>query len=338
VNEVSAGDILSFAGFEDIQIGDTVTSIEQPMVLPRISVDDPTIKVRFTISDSPFAGKVGKWVTTRHLRERLHREARHNIALRVVDTDSPDTFEVFGRGELMLAVLAETMRREGFEFCVGMPEVVRKQIDGVMCEPVERVTLDINEEHLGTVAALLGERRGQMVGVINLTDVRRRVEYRVPSRSLLGFRSLFLTETRGTGLFNSIFDGWEAQPGLLLRRRNGSMIADRAGQTIPYALFHLQPRGILFVNPGEAVYEGMIVGEHNRPNDLDVNVCKEKKLTNIRAAGRDENIIISTPRRLTIEAALDHIDQDELVELTPDAIRLRKRVLDKRTRPRRTQA
>jgi GTP-binding protein len=338
VPEVSAGDILSFSGFEDIQIGDTVASPDQPKALPRISVDDPTIKVRFTISDSPFAGKVGKWVTTRHLRERLHREARHNIALRVVDTDSPDTFEVFGRGELMLAVLAETMRREGFEFCVGMPEVVRRMVDGVMCEPVERVTLDVNEEHLGTVAALLGERRGQMVGMINLTDVRRRVEYRVPSRSLLGFRSLFLTETRGTGLFNSIFDGWEAQPGLLLRRRNGSMIADRAGQTIPYALFHLQPRGILFVNPGEAVYEGMIVGEHNRPNDLDVNVCKEKKLTNIRAAGRDENIIISTPRRLTIEAALDHIDQDELVELTPDAIRLRKRVLDKRTRPRRTQA
>jgi GTP-binding protein len=335
VNEVSAGDILSFAGFEDIQIGDTVTSIEQPMVLPRISVDDPTIKVRFTISDSPFAGKVGKWVTTRHLRERLHREARHNIALRVVDTDSPDTFEVFGRGELMLAVLAETMRREGFEFCVGMPEVVRKQIDGVMCEPVERVTLDINEEHLGTVAALLGERRGQMVGVINLTDVRRRVEYRVPSRSLLGFRSLFLTETRGTGLFNSIFDGWEAQPGLLLRRRNGSMIADRAGQTIPYALFHLQPRGILFVNPGEAVYEGMIVGEHNRPNDLDVNVVREKKLTNIRAAGRDENVILTPPHLLSIDTALEFIDRDELAEVTPDSVRIRKQVLDCNRRPRR---
>jgi GTP-binding protein len=338
VNEVCAGDILSFAGFEDIQIGDTVASPDRPEALPRIMVDDPTIKVRFTISDSPFAGKVGKWVTTRHLRERLHREARHNIALRVFDTDSPDTFEVFGRGELMLAVLAETMRREGYEFCVAMPEVVRREIDGKMCEPIERVTLDVNEEHMGTVAALLGERRGQMLGVMNLTDVRRRLEYRVPSRGLLGFRSLFLTETRGTGLFNSIFDGWEPAPGVVMRRRNGSMVADRAGQTIPYALFHLQPRGILFVNPGEQVYEGMIVGEHNRPNDLDVNVSKEKKLTNIRAAGRDENIIISTPRRLTIESALDHIDSDELVELTPDAIRLRKRVLDKRTRPRRNQA
>ncbi|MEY4551024.1 MAG: GTP-binding protein TypA/BipA [Pseudomonadota bacterium] len=337
VNDVEAGDILSFAGFEDIQIGDTVAAVETPEALPRISVDDPTIKVRFTISDSPFAGKVGKWVTTRHLRERLHREARHNIALRVVDTDSPDTFEVFGRGELMLAVLAETMRREGFEFCVAMPEVVRREINGQMCEPVERVTLDVNEEHMGTVAALLGERRGQMVNVISLTDVRRRVEYRVPSRGLLGFRSLFLTETRGTGLFNSIFDGWEPQPSSQMRRRNGSMVADRAGQTIPYALFHLQPRGVLFVSPGEAVYEGMIVGEHNRPNDLDVNVSKEKKLTNIRAAGRDENIIISTPRKHTIESALDHIDADELVELTPDAIRLRKRVLDKRTRPRRTE-
>jgi GTP-binding protein len=338
VPEVFAGDILSFAGFEDIQIGDTVASPEAPVALPRISVDNPTIKVRFTISNSPFAGKVGKWVTTRHIRDRLHREARHNIALRVNDTEEPDTFEVFGRGELMLAVLAETMRREGYEFCVGMPEVVRREIDGKMCEPVERVTLDVNEEYLGTVAAMLGERRGQMLGMINITDVRRRVEYRVPSRGLMGFRSLFLTETRGTGMVNSIFDGWEPQPGAMMRRRNGSLVADRDGATIPYALFHLQPRGVLFVGPGEPVYEGMIVGEHNRPNDLDVNVCKEKKLTNIRAAGRDENIIISTPRTLTIETALDHIDADELVEITPDAIRLRKRILDKNRRPRRNEA
>jgi GTP-binding protein len=337
VNEVFAGDILSFSGFENIQIGDTVANPETPEALPRITVDNPTIKVRFTISNSPFAGKVGKWVTTRHLRDRLHKEARHNIALRVENTEENDTFEVFGRGELMIAVLAETMRREGYEFCVGMPEVVRREIDGKMCEPVERVTLDVNEEHVGMVASLLGERRGQMLGIINLTDVRRRVEYRVPSRGLMGFRSLFLSETRGTGLVNSIFDGWEPQPTAQMRRRNGSMVADRNGQTIPYALFHLQPRGVLFVNPGEAVYEGMIVGEHNRPNDLDVNVCKEKKLTNIRAAGRDENIIISTPRALTIEMALDHIDADELVELTPDAIRLRKRVLDKNRRPRRDQ-
>jgi len=338
VPEVLAGDILSFAGFENIQIGDTVASGETPTALPRITVDNPTIKVRFTISDSPFAGKVGKWVTTRHLRERLHKEARHNIALRVNDTEEPDTFEVFGRGELMLAVLAETMRREGYEFCVGMPEVVRREIDGKICEPVERVTLDVNEEHVGTVAALLGERRGQMLSVNNITDVRRRIEYRVPSRGLMGFRSLFLTETRGTGLVNSIFDGWEPQPGPMMRRRNGALVADRDGSTIPYALFHLQPRGVLFVGPGEPVYEGMIVGEHNRPNDLDVNVTKEKKLTNIRAAGRDENVILSPPRRLTIEGALDHIDADELVELTPEAIRLRKRVLDQRKRPRRTEA
>jgi GTP-binding protein len=338
VPEVKAGDILSFAGFEDIQIGDTVASPENPVALPRITVDNPTIKVRFTISNSPFAGRVGKWVTTRHIRDRLHKEARHNIALRVQDTEEADTFEVFGRGELMLAVLAETMRREGYEFCVGMPEVVRREIDGKMCEPVERVTLDVNEEHVGTVAALLGERRGQMLGVMNITDVRRRVEYRVPSRGLMGFRSLFLTETRGTGMVNSIFDGWEPQPGPMLRRRNGSLVADRDGDTIPYALFHLQPRGVLFVGPGEPCYEGMIVGEHNRPNDLDVNVSKEKKLTNIRAAGRDENVILSPPRRLTIETALDHIDADELVELTPDAIRLRKRVLDKNRRPRRNES
>ncbi len=335
VDAVSAGDILSFAGFEEIQIGDTVGVPELSEALPRIMVDNPTIKISFTISDSPFAGLSGKWVTTRHIRDRLHREARHNIALRVQDTDSPDTFEVFGRGELMLAVLAETMRREGYEFCLGMPEVVRREMDGVTCEPVERVTLDVEEEYVGTVAALLGERRGTMLSMVNINDTRRRVEYRVPSRGLMGFRSLFLTETRGTGMVNTIFDGWEPQPAPIARRRNGAMVADREGKTIPYALFHLQPRGVLFCGPGEPVYEGMIVGEHNRPNDLDVNVTKEKKLTNIRAAGRDENVIISPPRPITIETALDLIDSDELLEVTPEALRLRKRVLDKRRRPKR---
>jgi GTP-binding protein len=229
------------------------------------------------------------------------------------------------------------MRREGYELCVGMPEVVRKSIDGVMCEPVELVTLDVDEDYMGTVAALLGERRGQMLGVTNINDTRRRLEYRVPSRGLMGFRSLFLTETRGTGLVNSIFDGWEAQPSAQMRRRNGSMVADRSGHTVPYALFHLQPRGVLCVGPGEPVYEGMIVGEHNRPSDIDVNVCREKKLTNIRAAGRDENVILSPHVAHTIESAMEFIDRDELVEITPDAVRLRKHTLPARLRPRRSE-
>lgn len=335
VDSAGAGDIICLAGFEDIQIGDTIASGEAPQALPRIEVDNPTIKVRFGVSDSPFAGKVGKWVTSRHIRERLFKEARHNIALRIQETEETDSFDVFGRGELMLAVLAETMRREGYEFCVGMPEVVRREIDGEMCEPVELVTIDVGEEFVGTVAALMGERRGVMSNVISLTEDRRRLLYRVPSRGLMGFRSLLLTATRGTALINSIFDGWEPQPTPVTRRRNGSMVADREGQTVPYALFNLQPRGVLFVGPGEPVYEGMIVGEHNRPNDLDVNVCKEKKLTNIRAAGRDENVVLTPPRVLAIETAFEQIDADELVEITPDALRLRKRVLDKRRRPKR---
>lgn len=335
---VFAGDILSFAGFENIQIGDTIGIPDISKPLPRISVDNPTIKISFTISDSPFAGLVGKFITTRHLRDRLKKEARHNISLRVLDTDSPDTFEVFGRGELMLAVLAETMRREGYEFCLGMPEVVRREIDGAMCEPVERVTLDVEEEYVGTVAALLGERRGIMLGVQNINDTRRRVEYRVPSRGLMGFRSLFMTQTRGTGVVNSIFDGWEPQPAPTAKRRNGAMVADRDGKTIPYALFHLEPRGILFCGPGEPVYEGMIIGENSRPNDLDVNVCKEKKLTNMRASGKDDNVILSPPRPITIESALDQMDADELLEITPDALRLRKRVLAKGRRPKRVIA
>lgn len=337
-DSVSAGDILSFAGFENIQIGDTIGVPDVSKPLPRISVDNPTIKISFTISDSPFAGLAGKFITTRHIRERLMKEARHNISLRVLDTDSPDTFEVFGRGELMLAVLAETMRREGYEFCLGMPEVVRREVDGEMCEPVERVTLDVEEEYVGTVAALLGERRGMMLGVQNINDTRRRVEYRVPSRGLMGFRSLFMTQTRGTGVVNSIFDGWEPQPPPTAKRRNGAMVADREGKTIPYALFHLEPRGILFCGPGEPVYEGMIVGENSRPNDLDVNVCKEKKLTNMRASGKDDNVILSPPRPISIESALDQMDADELLEITPDALRLRKRILAKGRRPKRVIA
>jgi GTP-binding protein len=338
VPRVSAGDIVAVSGLENVQIGDTLTHPDHREALPRIQVDEPTIKVRFLVNDSPFAGRVGKWVTSRQLRERLFREARRNIALRVEDTAEPDTFIVSGRGELVLAVLAETMRREGFEFGMGMPEVVTREIDGQRCEPVELVVVDVPEEYVGTVTMALGERRGQMTRMGALGSGRARVEFRVPSRGLIGFRSRFLTDTRGTGLLNTLFDGWEPSGGLMLRRRNGSIVADRAGTATPYALFHLQPRGVLFIEPGTEVYEGMIVGECNRPSDMDVNVTREKKLTNIRAAGRDENVILSPPRRLTIESAMEYVDRDEIVEVTPDAVRTRKRVLDANRRPRRDDA
>jgi GTP-binding protein len=335
VPTASAGEIIAVSGMEDVQIGDTVAAPDLPEALPRIRVEEPTIQVSFGVSTSPFAGRVGKWVTSRHLRERLQRESRRNLALRIQDTSEPDTFVVYGRGELMLAVLAETMRREGYEFVLGMPEVVVREIDGVRHEPVERVVVDVPEAHVGVVTTRLGERRGQMLKMTNLGFGRARMEYVVPARGLIGFRSQFLTETRGTGLFNTMFEGWEPYRGPMLRRSSGAMVADRAGTATPYALFHLQPRGVLLIDPGAEVYEGMIVGEHNRANDLDVNVTREKKLTNIRAAGRDENVILSPARILTIDTALEFIDRDELVEVTPDAVRVRKRILDQRRRPRR---
>ncbi len=332
---VGVGDIVAVAGIADLQIGDTIAAPEAPVALPRITVEEPTIKVSFLVNTSPFAGRVGRWVTSRHVRDRLYRESRRNLALRVEDTAEPDVFAVFGRGELMLAILAETMRREGYEFAVGMPEVVTRTIDGQRCEPVERVVVDVPEEYVGAVTTRLGERRGQMVKMSNLGFGRARIEYRVASRGLIGFRSSFLTETRGTGLLNTLFDGWQPYSGPMLRRTNGAIVADRQGRATPYALFHLQPRGVLFIDPGIDVYEGMIIGEHNRQNDLDVNVTREKKLTNIRAAGRDENVILAPARLLTIETAMDFIDRDEVVEVTPDAVRVRKRVLDSNRRPRR---
>jgi GTP-binding protein len=330
-----AGDIVAVAGFEDVQIGDTFSDPENRTRMARIVVEQPTIKITFRVNDSPFAGRAGKWVTSRHVKERLEREAKRNIALRVDATEEPDAFVVSGRGELMLAILAETMRREGYEFAIGMPEVVTREEGGVLYEPYERVVVDIPDTYVGAVTTRLGERRGQMLKMHNPTHGRARLEFRAPSRGLIGFRSTFLTETRGTGLLNTIFDGWEPMGGVMLRRPSGAIVSDRAGTATPYALFHVQPRGVLFIDPGIEVYEGMIVGEHNRPQDLDVNVTREKKLTNIRAAGRDENVILSPPQRLTIESALEFVDRDELVEVTPDSVRVRKRVLDTNRRPRR---
>ncbi|MBM4358353.1 MAG: translational GTPase TypA [Deltaproteobacteria bacterium] len=332
---VEAGDICAIAGADEVQIGDTLTTTTAQEALPRITVEEPTIKIRFVINNSPMAGQSGKWVTSRQVRERLYREAKRNLALKVEDGESPDAFIVYGRGELMLAVLAETMRREGYEFALGMPEVVLREENGEKLEPIERVVIDVPDEYVGTITQSLGERRGAMDKMQNLGFGRTRMEFRVPARGLIGYRSQFLTDTRGTGLLNTLFEGWAPYAGVMLRRKGGALVSDRPGVTTPYALFHLQPRGVLFIGPGTPIYEGMIVGEHSRENDLDVNAAREKKLTNIRAAGRDENVILSTPKALTIETALEWIDRDELLEVTPDALRVRKKILAGNVRPRR---
>ena len=338
VEDASAGDIVAIAGIESVQIGDTLADPSRPERLSRIDVEEPTIKIRFLINSSPMAGKSGKWVTSRHLRDRLFLEAKRNLALRVEETDSADAYLVLGRGELMLAILAESMRREGYELSLGMPEVVTKEVDGQPSEPVERVVIDVPEEHVGAVTTSLGSRKGQMEKMAAFGQGRVRLEFVVPSRGMIGFRSQFLTETRGTGLLNTLFEGWRPWGGPILRRKNGAIVADRTGRATPYALFQMQPRGELFVPPGTDVYEGMILGEHNRPNDLDVNATREKKLTNIRAAGRDENVVLSPPRVHTIESALEWIDADELVEVTPDSLRVRKKILQCNRRPKRSAA
>jgi GTP-binding protein len=341
--EAQAGEIVCIAGLEDVYVGDTITDQEpgwETRALPRIRVEQPTIKMRIGVNTSPFAGKskASKFLTSRHLRERLMRETRKNLAIRVEETESPDTFVVLGRGELQLAILVETMRREGYEMQLGNPEVVTKVEDGITHEPMELVVVDVPDQFIGIVTERLGERRGRMTKMHNPGYGRARLEYRVPSRALIGFRGEFLTSTRGTGLLNTMFDGWEPWGGTMMKRQCGAIVADRAGMTTPYALHHLQPRGNFFIGTGVDVYEGMIVGEHNRPNDTDVNVIKEKKLTNVRNHGKDENVLLAPPRVLTIETAMEWIDADELVEVTPDAIRVRKQILSINKRPRRSDA
>jgi GTP-binding protein len=335
----SAGENIAIAGIEEIDIGDTIATVENAVALPRIHVEEPTIKIKIGVNTSPFAGqsKASKFLTSRQLRERLENEAKKNLAIKLEMTDSPDTFTVYGRGELGLGILVETMRREGYEMVLSNPEVVTKEIDGKLMEPVELVILDVPDTFIGVATERLGRRRGRMMKMSNPGFGRARLEFRVPSRGLIGFRSEFLTSTRGTGLLNTLFDGWE-EWGSMIKRANGAIVADRAGEATPYALFHLQPRGVFFISPGEKVYEGMIIGEHNRPNDTDVNAVKEKKLSNIRNHGKDENVALATPRTLTIETAMEWIDADELVEVTPDAVRVRKRILPCNVRPRRQDA
>ena len=336
----AAGEVVAIAGLEMANIGDTLTDPQHTDALPRIVVEEPTIKMKIGVNTSPFAGKAktSKYLTSRHLKDRLEREARRNLAIRVEPTDSPDTFLVLGRGELQLAILVETMRREGYEMQLSNPEVVTRTIDDEVREPVELVVIDVPETYVGIVTERLSTRRGRMVKMTNPGFGRARLEFRVPSRGLIGFRGEFLTSTRGTGLLNTMFDGWTAWGGPMMRRPTGAIVADRGGVSTPYALHHLQPRGTFFIVPGIEVYEGMIVGEHNRPNDTDCNVIKEKKLSNIRNHGKDENVLLASPRLLTIETAMEWIDADELVEVTPDAVRVRKKELATNRRERRADA
>ncbi len=341
--EAGSGEIVAIAGIEDVDVGDSIVDLApgwEGRALARILVEQPTIKMRLGVNTSPFAGKSKqtKFLTSRHLRERLSRETKKNLAIRVEETETADTFVVLGRGELQLAILVETMRREGYELQLGNPEVVTQQVDGVLCEPMELVVVDVPENFIGIVTERLGERRGRMVKMSNPGYGRARLEYRIPSRGMIGFRGEILTATRGTALLNSVFEGWEPWGGPMMKRATGAIVADRGGVSTPYALHHLQPRGSFFVTPGVEVYQGMIVGQHNRPNDTDVNVIKEKKLSNVRNHGKDENVLLAPPRVLTIETAMEWIDADELVEVTPDAVRVRKAILDTSRRPRRTEA
>ena len=333
LKEASIGDIVALAGIEGINIGDTITDAERPKPLPRIKVDEPTISMVFSINTSPFAGKEGKYVTSRNLRERLEKELLYNVSIKV-DFENTDAFKVLGRGELQLAILIEMMRREGYELSVSMPETVTRTINGTLHEPMENLVIDVPEEYVGVVTQQIGMRRGRMQKMQNNGHGRVRLEFRIPSRGLIGFRSQFLTDTRGTGLLNHLFDGYEPWQGQISKRVTGALVSDRTGRTTAYALFHLQPRGTLFVTEGTSVYEGMVVGENSRDNDLDVNVTKEKKMSNMRSSGADEALQLVPPRLLSMEQAIEFIKEDELVEITPTSVRIRKKVLDPNKRPR----
>ncbi|MCL5262982.1 MAG: translational GTPase TypA [Acidobacteria bacterium] len=335
IEKTEIGDIVAVAGVEGITIGETITGIENPAPLPLIVIDEPTIAMQFMVNNSPMAGREGQFVTSRNLRERLDKELLTNVSIRVEETGSPDSFKVLGRGELQLAILIEMMRREGFELMVGRPEIVTREVEGKTMEPVEYLTIDIPENFVGTVIERLGPRKGEMVKMHNHGSGRVRLEFRVPSRGIIGLRSELLTETRGTIIMNSLFDGYMPYQGEIPQRPTGALIADRPGTTTAYALDGLQDRGVLFVPPGVEVYEGMVIGEHSRDNDLDVNVVREKKLTNMRASTADDAIRLAPPRLLNLEQSIEFIADDEMVEVTPKSLRLRKKVLQANRRPKR---
>jgi GTP-binding protein len=339
IPQASAGDVVALAGIEELHIGDTVADRERPQALPRLRVDEPTIAMVFSVNNSPWAGRDGEYVTSRKLRERIEFEKLKNVSIRVEETESPDAWRILGRGELALAVIVETMRREGYEVQLSRPTIVIREQDGKKLEPMELVVVDCPEDYIGVVSQLLAVRKGRMEKLEHLSAAgtgsgRVRMEFSIPSRGLIGFRQQFLTDTRGTGVLNTLFNGWAPWTGPIPGRVNGAIVSDREGTATPYALFHLQERGILFVHPGTPVYEGMVIGEYSRENNLDVNVVREKKLTNIRAAGHDEAIRISPPREMGLDQAIEWIDDDELVEVTPKSVRIRKRILATNLRPK----
>ena len=332
IDEVQPGDIVVLAGIEDVKIGDTICNQQNPKALPRIRVDEPTVSMMFSINNSPFGGKEGKYVQSSRLRERLFKETLLNVAIGVDQAEDRDSTLVKGRGEFQLAILIETMRREGYEFCVGRPKVIYRYENGEKLEPMERLLVDCEERFLGVVTEKLSLRKAKMTNMVNNGKGRVRIEFSVPARTLIGYRDEFLTDTRGTGIMNSLFDGYGKFRGDCPSRFTGSLVADRTGNAVPYALFNLEPRGRLFVIPGDPVYEGMIIGEHNRGQDINVNPCKEKKLTNMRASGKDDNVILSPIKPLTLEQTISFIREDELVEVTPRSVRMRKAVLSAQKR------
>ncbi len=328
VEKAQAGEIVCITGVEDITIGDTICDAENPEPLPFIELDEPTISMQFLVNNSPFAGTEGTYVTSRHLRERLFKEKETNLSLRIDETDSPDSFKVSGRGELHLSILIETMRREGYEFQVSKPEVITKYIDGVLHEPIEYVSIDVPEEYMGAVMEEMGSRKGELVNMRAPEQGFTRLEYKIPSRALIGFRSKFLTTTRGNGIMNHVFDGYEPYKGEVHARDRGSIVAWETGEAVTYGLYNAQERGALFIGPGQQVYEGMVVGESARVEDVVINVCKKKHATNIRAAGSDDALKLVPIKVLSLEACLEFIAEDELVEVTPESIRIRKKILN----------
>jgi GTP-binding protein len=334
ITEAAAGDIVCLAGIEDITIGETIANIEDRVALTPIAVDEPTVSMIFGVNTSPMAGREGQYVTSRQIKDRLDRELLGNVSIRVEPTDSPEQMKVLGRGELQLSILIEMMRREGFELQVSRPDIVTKEVNGKVMEPIEELVIDVAEEFQGVVIAQVGMRRGTMTKMVNHGSGRVRMEFRIPARGLIGFRSQFLTETKGTGIMNHLFSSWEPWHGAIPARATGALVADRTGPATAYAIYNLQERGEIFIEPAVIVYEGMIIGENARASDMDVNVTKEKKQTNMRASTADEAIRLIPPRKLGLEQAIEFINDDELVEVTPTSIRLRKRVLAANQRPK----
>jgi GTP-binding protein len=336
IDAAAAGDIVCLAGLEDITIGETIADIEHRKAMPAIAVDEPTVSMIFGVNTSPMSGRDGQFVTSRQIKDRLDKELLGNVSIRVEPTDTPEQMKVLGRGELQLSILIEMMRREGFEMQVSRPDIVTKELNGKVMEPVEDLVIDVAEDFQGVVIAQVGTRRGTMTKMVNHGSGRVRLEFRIPARGLIGFRSQFLTETKGTGIMNHLFAGWEPWHGAIPARSTGALVADRAGVATAYAIWNLQERGEIFVEPAEKVYEGMIIGENARASDMDVNITKEKKQTNMRASSADEAVRLIPARKLGLEQAIEFINDDELVEVTPKSIRLRKRVLASNQRPKRS--